>query len=415
MRYIFTIALNDLLISVKEKASFILGLLMPAIMIVILGVAMGGESSATICIDVLDRDQSDLSAQLVRQLDTEMDGSFVLCVYGDPDAPDKCDLPDDLDNWQTTAEDRMKTSDSYGAVLIDDGFADAILAGNPAVVRFQSSDELAAPTLAQQKIDAAISQMNGSLQIANLIVLAADENLRAFDSGYTRDQVFNEALTRADTAWELRPIHIESTKTKDTSTESNGFNQSGPGVASMFVMISGLGLAAVLVYEREQGTLQRLYTLPIPKWQIIGGKLMASYLFELAQYVILIVVGALVGVKWGDSPLGIALIVLIFPLTVAALGLALATVVRTSAQGQGLSIMMSMVLSSLGGAWWPLEIVPDVMKIVGHMSPIAWVMDAFHEIMWYNGGVIDILPMLGVLLLIAAGAFAFGVWRFKYE
>jgi hypothetical protein len=42
-------------------------------------------------------------------------------------------------------------------------------------------------------------------------------------------------------------------------------------------------------------------------------------------------------------------------------------------------------------------------------------MDAFHEIMWYNGGVIDILPMLGVLLLIAAGAFAFGVWRFKYE
>jgi ABC-2 type transport system permease protein len=283
------------------------------------------------------------------------------------------------------------------------------------VVRFQSSDELAAPTLAQQKIDAAISQMNGSLQIANLIVLAADENLRAFDSGYTRDQVFNEALTRADTAWELRPIHIESTKTKDTSTESNGFNQSGPGVASMFVMISGLGLAAVLVYEREQGTLQRLYTLPIPKWQIIGGKLMASYLFELAQYVILIVVGALVGVKWGDSPLGIALIVLIFPLTVAALGLALATVVRTSAQGQGLSIMMSMVLSSLGGAWWPLEIVPDVMKIVGHVSPIAWVMDAFHEIMWYNGGVIDILPMLGVLLLIAAGAFAFGVWRFKYE
>jgi ABC-2 type transport system permease protein len=76
---------------------------------------------------------------------------------------------------------------------------------------------------------------------------------------------------------------------------------------------------------------------------------------------------------------------------------------------------MGMTLAPLGGAWWPLEIVPDFMKTIGHLSPIAWAMDAFQEMMFYNGGVLDILPMLGVLLIMAAAFFGFGVWRFRYE
>jgi ABC-2 type transport system permease protein len=107
--------------------------------------------------------------------------------------------------------------------------------------------------------------------------------------------------------------------------------------------------------------------------------------------------------------------VLTFTLAATALGLALATVVRTSAQAQGISLLMGLTLAPLGGAWWPLEIVPDFMRIIGHISPIAWAMDAFHELMWYDGTLVDILPMLGVLLGMAVVFFAWGALMFKYE
>jgi ABC-2 type transport system permease protein len=106
---------------------------------------------------------------------------------------------------------------------------------------------------------------------------------------------------------------------------------------------------------------------------------------------------------------------LVFTLAATALGLALATLVRTSEQAGNIALLMAMILAPIGGAWWPMEIVPDVMKTVGHISPTAWAMDAFQEMMFYDGGVIDILPMVGVLLAMAVVFFAFGVWNFEYE
>ncbi|MGF2075590.1 hypothetical protein ACQUFC_18995, partial [Enterococcus casseliflavus] len=72
-------------------------------------------------------------------------------------------------------------------------------------------------------------------------------------------------------------------------------------------------------------------------------------------------------------------------------------------------------LAPLGGAWWPLEIVPETMQTIGHISPIAWVMDGFGELIYYNGGIAEILPMVGALLLMAGVLIVFAIWRFKYE
>ncbi len=70
--------------------------------------------------------------------------------------------------------------------------------------------------------------------------------------------------------------------------------------------------------------------------------------------------------------LGIVLIVLSFTLTATALGMALATPVRTSAQAENISLLLGLTLAPLSGAWWPIEIVPHFMQVIEHISPIAW-------------------------------------------
>ncbi len=412
MRAILTVARYDLLRALKQRETFLFGLLMPGIMMLLLGVAMGGSAdTATITIDVLDEDGSALSAALIAALraELEVDDSFRLCVLGVDDG-DGCAVSAAPDRLEQVADERLEDTDSFGTIRIPAGFGDALRAGKEATVAYKSSADLTAPVLAEQKIEAAVSRLSGAVAIANLTVSAAERAFGPLD----RAAAFETVRARVDAAWDARPVHVSAEGT--TSQVSRfGFNQSGPGIATMFVLIFTLNGAALLIYERETGTLQRLFTLPVPRWQTLAGKILGQYVYGLSIFTVLVLVGALMGVQWGDNVAGVVLVMLVYTLTVTALGVALATVARTSAQAANLSLLFGMTLAPLGGAWWPLEIVPPFMKTVGHLTPVAWGMDAFQEMMFYGGTLADIAPMLGVLLGMAALFFAFGLLRFRYE
>ena len=51
----------------------------------------------------------------------------------------------------------------------------------------------------------------------------------------------------------------------------------------------------------------------------------------------------------------------------------------------------------LGGCMWPLEIVGDTMRTVGHAVPHAWAVDAWVELLSRGGGLADIAGQLAVL------------------
>ncbi|MEB2287980.1 MAG: ABC transporter permease [Anaerolineae bacterium] len=412
MRAILTVARYDLLRSLKQRETFLFGLLMPGIMMLLLGVAMGGSAnSATITVDVLDEDNSALSGALIAALraELEVDDSFRLCVLGADDG-DGCAVSAAPDRLEQVADKRLEDTDSFGTIRIPAGFGDALRAGEEATVTYKSSADLTAPTLAEQKIEAAVSRLSGAVAIADLTAHAAESAFGPLD----RAAAFETVRARVDAAWDERPVRVRAEGT--TSQVSRfGFNQSGPGIATMFVLIFTLNGAALLIYERETGTLQRLFTLPVPRWQTLAGKILGQYVYGLSIFAVLVIMGALMGVQWGDNVAGVVLVMLTYTLAVTALGVALATVARTSAQAVNLSMLFGMTLAPLGGAWWPLEIVPPFMKAVGHLTPVAWGMDAFQEMMFYGGTLADIAPMLGVLLGMAALFFAFGLLRFRYE
>jgi ABC-2 type transport system permease protein len=156
--------------------------------------------------------------------------------------------------------------------------------------------------------------------------------------------------------------------------------------------------------------------MPVRRWAIVGGKLMAYYLVGLGQFSLILLVGAFVGINYGGAPLGVIAVMLVYTLAVSAMALFLATLMRSEEQADGIIMLVALTLSPLGGAWWPLNIVPEWMQTVGHIvSPVSWAMDAFHGMLWSNEVLVDILPSLGVLLLWAVVFYALGVWRFRHE
>lgn len=232
-----------------------------------------------------------------------------------------------------------------------------------------------------------------------------------------RDQFVENIYADAATRIEQHPDAVRYTTTtgKDEDDVDDGFGQSVPGIGSMYVMFIVLGGMSLLLRERQQWTLQRLAALPLSRAQILSGKILTYFTLGMIQYLIVFGVGLFVGLDFRANPLALLPIMIAFTLCCTAIAFAIAPRLTSTSQASGITQLLSLSLAPLGGAWWPLEIVPDFMKMIGHISPVAWAMDAFHDIMWYNGGIVDILPELGVLLGAAVVLFVIGVWGFRVD
>jgi ABC-2 type transport system permease protein len=183
----------------------------------------------------------------------------------------------------------------------------------------------------------------------------------------------------------------------------------------MYAMFAVLPLMTSLIDDKRRRTLQRMVMLPVSRTKILGGKLLARFALGMVQYMIVFGVGFLLGVRYGSDPFALLLIMMSFVLCITALALAFSTLLTTSAQASGISLFLTLTLAPLGGAWWPLDIVPGWMQTIGRISPVSWAMDGYQQLIFFGGSLFDVLPMIGVLLAMGAAFFAFGVLRFRFD
>ena len=98
---------------------------------------------------------------------------------------------------------------------------------------------------------------------------------------------------------------------------------------------------------------------------------------------------------------------------VTGFGVLFAVVARSRKQLEGLSTIVVLTMSALGGSWWPLSITPEWYQKLGHFTLNAWAMDGFQGIFWYGKGLAGILPELGVLtgIAIVSSVLAWRLWE----
>jgi ABC-2 type transport system permease protein len=155
--------------------------------------------------------------------------------------------------------------------------------------------------------------------------------------------------------------------------------------------------------------------MPIKRWQILGGKLTARFILGMIQYAVAFGVGMVLGVRFWNNIIGILALMIAFSLCMTALAFLVATVVKTDAQAASITLLLALMIAPLGGAWWPLEIVPDFMKVAAFATPMGWAMHGYNQLMIYGGDLTDIVLPVLVLLVASAVMFGIAVIRFKYE
>lgn len=416
MQKILIIAARELRVLFQDIGIWINLIVIPIVISMAVGIANGASlgggapPAPNIPIDVIDNDSSELSAAFVADLKAA-NTNLRVCPLDSGDDYD-CSLGDTpLD--EARANERLEAQRTLALLIIPQGFADALANGEASLI-YRSNEDASAPSYIRQALEATVQRWGAAQVAANVGTdIFADF---APTSDEDSETVRRELLEDAQALWDTDPVRIDFQQSAGVVTaQGDGFGQSFPGIASMYVMFGVLPLMNAFFTERKNWTFQRMMTMPVTRGQILGGKLLTYFTLGMVQYVVLFGVGYLVGVRYGNDPLALVLLMASYTACITALALALMTIIRSEAQANGLSTFIALTLAPLGGAWWPLEVVPPAMQTVGHISPIAWVMDGYRSLIFYGGNLSTVIVPIAVLLAAAAVLFVIGVARFRYD
>ena len=190
-----------------------------------------------------------------------------------------------------------------------------------------------------------------------------------------------------------------------------GFGYQAPANLVLFVFITSAAAAAMLIETRRLELSRRMLGTPTSARTILAGEALGRFAIALVQAAIIYLAGALVfGVSWGD-PVGSVTLIVTFVLVGTAVGMLFGTLFRTPEQAGAIGPPVGIGLGMLGGCMWPLEIVPEPMRVIGHLFPHAWAMDAWVELTAFGGGIETIFRELAVLGVFAAVLLSLATWR----
>ena len=344
------LVLGDLRRFAKDWRAALWMLAMPLVFAYIFGSAMRGGGPPATWIPVIDLDRSSLSELFIEQL--RQPGYWI-----------------EMKDAETQAQ--LKTKWPYG-IVIPSGFGAALLQGQPVKVTLVKGQ--AAP---DKLLEVQACLARAVVRYTKGLVLAGTSHKQwnassqaALQQALQRPELLTVAQMSAPT---LKPPPM-------------GFHQSLPGMLVMFVlqMIVTYG-GASLVNDRVRGQLPRLLASPLSRVEVYAGKVLARVLLGIIQAGLLLSAGSvLFHLPLGDHPLFLAPVVVALALFAGALSVMVGLVCQTEKQVILTGIFTAMVLSALGGCWWPIEIVPDAFKTIAACTPSYWAVHGLQSVLYFG-------------------------------
>ncbi len=217
------------------------------------------------------------------------------------------------------------------------------------------------------------------------------------------------------------PVVQVATKVLEESKESETMRTNGqmvlvPDYAVLFVFFAANGIALSLIVERQEGTLRRLFCSPAPPSQILMGKLMARGVLAAIQTTMLFAIGAVMfHLTLGSSVLGILLTAIGTIFAATGLGLLIATFGKTPEQVAGMTTLALFMMGAVSGCMVPRMLLPESMQRFSLITPHAWALNAYQDIMLRQLPLSQTLVNIGMVYVFGAVFYGFALARFKYE
>ena len=436
---------KDLRLFLGDRVALLLAVLLPIVLVTVFGTVMsnmagggGGGGMPAVDLMVLDEDQSDASRAFVTSLQ-------------DSDGVDLTTLLLEKDGVTRTRDDLVAAvyeGDSPFALRLPPGFgegADLELLRDPGR---GLSQQLLSISLVRALFEARGEDMIWDIQRRSMTAAGIpDEWMTRVDSfttpfrnsmesmfddadqqGLLDDEAADEGTGGDDGGDfdfaaildEVLPMQVEDIAPEGRDQEVTYIiAQAVSGMTVMMLMFSLVGYARSLIEERDRGTLRRLLLAPVDRRAVLLSKFLGTYVVGLILTLILFIYASMLFELDVLSRLDTVLVISMAT-AAATTGFAvlISAICNTDKQADGLSTILILTMSALGGAWFPLMFLPEFLQTIARFTLPFWSIDSYLQTFWYGKHWTDpsILTNLGVLLALSAalGWVASIVYRRRY-
>ena len=171
------------------------------------------------------------------------------------------------------------------------------------------------------------------------------------------------------------------------------------GIAVMFLLFMSSAAGGALIDEVDTGTLDRVLTARVGMNGLLAGKWLYVTSLGVVQICVMFLWAMLVfKLDLLHHLPGFAVMTVVTAAAAAAFGLVLATLCRTRQQLSGISTIVILTLSALGGSMFPRFLMSPAMQRMGLFTFNGWALDGYIKVFWREARVPELAPQVGVLL-----------------
>jgi len=185
-----------------------------------------------------------------------------------------------------------------------------------------------------------------------------------------------------------------------------------PGIIGMIILFTSIFSGISVIYDRQFGFLKEILVAPVSRSSIVLGKTFGGATIATINGLIVLVISSTLGfIEFGIGTLLAIPFMVLIAISFVAMGLIIASRMKSMEGFQMIMSFLVMPIFLLSGALFPLNNVPDAMKIISYLDPLSYGIDGIRGSLigiTNMGLIVDFFMLLGISIgLIMVGTLMF--------
>ena len=184
-----------------------------------------------------------------------------------------------------------------------------------------------------------------------------------------------------------------------------------PGTLILIVLFTSIFTMMSVIEDRKEGFLLSVLVAPVPRTAIVLGKVLGGTTLAAVQGLIFLIFAPFAGVHLHPiQVLLVAVVVFLVSFSLTALGFAIAWPMDSTQAFHGIVNLFLIPLWLLSGALFPLSGASRWIRVIMHLNPLTYGVEALRWLLYPSGGnIFAIKSAMATLVLFSLVMFAFAL------
>jgi ABC-2 type transport system permease protein len=198
-------------------------------------------------------------------------------------------------------------------------------------------------------------------------------------------------------------------------TPYNAYAHAFGGMSIQFILFMGIDVGIGMLLDRQRGLWKRFASAPLSRWTLLGSRMVSATLIAMLVLAVVFTFARFAfNVRIDGSLPGFVAVCAAFGMMTSSYGLLIAALGKTPQAARGLSILATLLLVMLSGAWVPSFLFPAWLQSATRFIPTRWAMDGMDGMSWRGLSFGEALLPVAVLLGFSVVFTLVAVARFRW-